>query len=222
MKYIFNYKILTLVILFTILESCTKIDTFLSQMPNKSTAKPLQNIDELDGILGLYSSFWVESSGTTYAGSDDFGVLKEIHDSYSGIYGGTSMNYMLLPAIWDIPAVENSGDKGWAEAWGKIFKANMVLGNLIAVIAKILSIALNIYMWIIIIRALLSWVNPDPYNPIVMFLYRITEPVLSFVRRKLPIGSFGIDFSPMIVILIIWLLQEFLVSTLLEISFRFQ
>jgi YggT family protein len=96
-----------------------------------------------------------------------------------------------------------------------------VLGNLIAVIAKILSIALNIYMWIIIIRALLSWVNPDPYNPIVMFLYRITEPVLSFVRRKLPIGSFGIDFSPMIVILIIWLLQEFLVRTLLEMSLRF-
>jgi YggT family protein len=96
-----------------------------------------------------------------------------------------------------------------------------VLGNLIVVIAKILSIALNIYMWIIIIRALLSWVNPDPYNPIVMFLYRITEPVLSFVRRKLPLGSFGIDFSPMIVILVIWLLQEFLVRTLLEISVRF-
>lgn len=130
MKYIFNYRILTLVILFTILESCTKIDSFLAQMPNKSSAKPLQNLDELDGILGLYSSYWTESSGTVYAGSDDFGVLKEIHDSYSGIYGGTSMNYMLLPAIWDVPAVENSGDRGWAEAWGKIFKANMVLGNL--------------------------------------------------------------------------------------------
>jgi YggT family protein len=96
-----------------------------------------------------------------------------------------------------------------------------IIGNLIAVIAKLLYFALNIYMWIIIIRALLSWVNPDPYNPIVMFLYRITEPVLSFVRRKLPIGSFGIDFSPMIVILIIWLLQEYLVPTLLEISLRF-
>jgi len=96
-----------------------------------------------------------------------------------------------------------------------------VIGNLIAVIAKLLYFALNIYMWIIIIRALLSWVNPDPYNPIVMFLYRITEPVLSFVRRKLPIGSFGIDFSPMIVILIIWLLQAYLVPTLLEISLRF-
>lgn len=96
-----------------------------------------------------------------------------------------------------------------------------VVGNMIAVLAKLLYYALNIYMWIIIIRALLSWVNPDPYNPIVQFLYRVTEPVLSFVRRKLPIGSLGIDFSPMIVILIIWLLQEFLVRTLLEISLRF-
>jgi len=96
-----------------------------------------------------------------------------------------------------------------------------VFGNLIAAFAKILYYILNIYMWIIIIRALLSWVNPDPYNPIVMFLYRITEPVLSFVRRKLPIGSFGIDFSPMVVILVIWLLQEFLVRTLMELSLRF-
>ncbi len=96
-----------------------------------------------------------------------------------------------------------------------------VIGNLIAVLAKLLYYALNIYMWIIIIRALLSWVNPDPYNPIVQFLYRITEPVLSFVRRKLPLGSFGIDFSPVIVILVIWLLQEFLVRTLLELSIRF-
>ncbi|MCU0581653.1 MAG: YggT family protein [Syntrophales bacterium] len=96
-----------------------------------------------------------------------------------------------------------------------------VIGNLIAVIAKLLNLALTIYMWIIIIRALLSWVNPDPYNPIVRFLYRVTEPVLSFVRRKLPFGSFGIDFSPVIVILVIWLLQEFLVRTLLELSVRF-
>ncbi len=130
MKYIFRNKILGLVLLFTILESCSKIDDFLGVIPNKSLSKPLQSIDELDGILGLYTTFWRESSGTEYAGSDDFGVLKEIHDSYAGIYGGTSMNYMLLPAIWDIPAVENSGDRGWAEAWTKIFSANMVLGNL--------------------------------------------------------------------------------------------
>ncbi len=96
----------------------------------------------------------------------------------------------------------------------------VVLGNLIALVAKILFYALNIYMWIIIIRALLSWVNPDPYNPIVQFLYKVTEPVLSFVRRKLPIASFGIDFSPLIVILIIWLLQEFLVRPLMIMGLR--
>ena len=97
-----------------------------------------------------------------------------------------------------------------------------VIGNLIAVIAKLLGLVLNIYMWIIIIRALLSWVNPDPYNPIIRFLYQVTEPVLSFVRRSLPIGSFGIDFSPVIVLLIIYLLQEFLVNTLIQLSLRFQ
>jgi len=96
-----------------------------------------------------------------------------------------------------------------------------VLGNLIAAAAKILDLLLTMYLWVIIIRAVLSWVNPDPYNPIVQFLYRITEPVLSFIRRKLPIGSFGIDFSPLVVILVIWLLQEFLVRTLMELSLRF-
>jgi YggT family protein len=97
-----------------------------------------------------------------------------------------------------------------------------VLGNLIAVFAKLLYYVLYIYMWVIIIRALLSWVNPDPYNPIVRFLYRATEPVLSLVRRKLPFGSTGIDFSPLVVILVIWFCQEFIVRTLFEISIRFR
>ena len=63
---------------------------------------------------------------------------------------------------------------------------------------------LNIYMWVIIIKVLLSWVNPDPYNPIVRFINDITEPVLNKVRLILPIGSsFAFDFSPIIIILII-------------------
>ncbi len=70
-----------------------------------------------------------------------------------------------------------------------------VLANLLNAFAQILHYVLNIYMWIIIIRALLSWVNPDPYNPIVRFLYQVTEPVLDQVRKRLPyIG--GIDISP--------------------------
>ena len=94
-----------------------------------------------------------------------------------------------------------------------------VLANLLNAFAQILHYVLNIYMWIIIIRALLSWVNPDPYNPIVRFLYQITEPVLDQVRKRLPyIG--GIDISPIIVIFIIWFLQEFLVQTISDIALR--
>jgi YggT family protein len=92
--------------------------------------------------------------------------------------------------------------------------------NLILAIAKVISIALNLYMWIIIARALISWVNPDPYNPIVRFLISATEPVLYFIRRKLP-GSFGgIDFSPVIAILAIYFLQIFLVQSLIQMAGR--
>jgi YggT family protein len=95
-----------------------------------------------------------------------------------------------------------------------------VLGNFIAAAAHILDIALTIYMWIIIIRAVLSWVNPDPYNPIVRFIERVTEPVMAPVRRWIPIRGMGIDFSPIIVLLVIIFLQSFLVKSLLELSFR--
>jgi YggT family protein len=89
-----------------------------------------------------------------------------------------------------------------------------IIGNLLGATAKILDIALGIYMWIIIIRALLSWVNPDPYNPIVQFLYSITEPVMARVRQLIPMSGIGIDFSPIIVILGIIFLQEFVVKSL--------
>jgi YggT family protein len=74
-------------------------------------------------------------------------------------------------------------------------------------------------MWMIIISALLSWVNPDPYNPIVRFLYSATEPVLRPIRRRLGI-SMGIDFSPMIVILIIMFLKYFIVASLFDMGAR--
>jgi YggT family protein len=89
-----------------------------------------------------------------------------------------------------------------------------ILGNLLSAFATILDIALTIYMWIIIIRALLSWVNPDPYNPIVQFLHSITDPVMFRVRQLMPMSGMGIDFSPIIVILAIIFLQEFLVKSL--------
>jgi len=97
-----------------------------------------------------------------------------------------------------------------------------ILGNFLAASAKILDIALSIYMWIIIIRALLSWVNPDPYNPIVQFLYSITEPVMARVRQLLPMSGIGIDFSPIIVILGIIFLQEFVVKSLEMFAMQLQ
>ena len=93
-----------------------------------------------------------------------------------------------------------------------------VLGNFIVAAAEILDIAMNIYMWIIIARALISWVNPDPYNQIVQFLYRVTEPVLAPIRRWLPLGSMGIDLSPIIVILAIFFLRSFLVRSMMELA----
>jgi YggT family protein len=71
----------------------------------------------------------------------------------------------------------------------------------------ILHYALGAYIWVLIIRALLSWVSPDPYNPIVRGLYSITEPFLSFLRRKFPLMAGSIDFSPMVAVLIVWFLQ---------------
>lgn len=93
-----------------------------------------------------------------------------------------------------------------------------VLANLLEATARVIQVGLTLYMWIIIIRALISWVSPDPYNPIVRALYRITEPVLQPVRRWIPTGGLGIDLSPVIVIFVIIFLQGFLVRTLLQIA----
>ncbi|MEE8269237.1 MAG: YggT family protein [Nitrospinaceae bacterium] len=89
-----------------------------------------------------------------------------------------------------------------------------LFANFLSALAKILGIALEIYMWVIIARALLSWVNPDPYNPIVRFLNSITEPVLYRVRKAVPMHGIGLDLSPIIVILAIYFLQIFLVQSL--------
>jgi len=95
-----------------------------------------------------------------------------------------------------------------------------VFGNFITGLAKVIDIVLTLYMWIIIIRAMITWVNPDPYNQIVIFLHRITEPVLRPIRSKLPFNSMGIDFSPFIVVLIIIFLQYFLVQTIIQLAQR--
>jgi len=91
-----------------------------------------------------------------------------------------------------------------------------ILANFLVAVAKILDIGLTFYMWLIIGRAVISWVNPDPYNPIVRFLISATEPVLYPIRRRIPFLG-GIDFSPIILILAIIFLQSFLVKSLLQI-----
>ena len=89
-----------------------------------------------------------------------------------------------------------------------------VIGNFLNSIAVVIDIVLTAYMWIIIGRALISWVNPDPYNPIVRFLRDVSDPVLYRIRRVLPLVAGGIDFSPMILIAAIIFLRSFLVPTL--------
>ena len=87
--------------------------------------------------------------------------------------------------------------------------------SLIGYVLNLVSLAIVIYIYIIIARALISWVSPDPYNPIVRFLYRATEPVLRPVRERLPTSQMGIDFSPMIVILALYVVKEYLIGNLI-------
>ncbi|MBW2683555.1 MAG: YggT family protein [Deltaproteobacteria bacterium] len=93
-----------------------------------------------------------------------------------------------------------------------------VVNNFMMAIAKLIDFLLTIYMWIIIGRAVISWVNADPYNPIVRFLVEATEPLLSRIRRFLPMSMGGMDFSPVILIMAIMFLQSFLVPTLKQIA----
>jgi YggT family protein len=89
-----------------------------------------------------------------------------------------------------------------------------IIGNFLNAIAMVLSFALQIYMYLVIARAVLSWVSPDPYNPIVRFIHNVTEPVMHRIRSKVPVHYGGIDFSPIIVFMIIIFLQQFLVGSL--------
>ncbi len=89
-----------------------------------------------------------------------------------------------------------------------------IIGNFLVALATVVNYVLIFYMWIVIARAVLSWVNPDPYNQIVRIIYSITDPVLDRIRSWLPVSYGGIDFSPIIVFLLIIFLQKFLVSSL--------
>ncbi|WP_455244932.1 YggT family protein [Petrachloros mirabilis] len=92
-----------------------------------------------------------------------------------------------------------------------------VMGNVLQGLATVLDTVLWLYMWVIIARALISWVNPDPWNPIVQFLERVTEPVLAPIRRFVG-WRMGLDLSPIIAILIISFLQIAVVKTLGDLA----
>lgn len=95
-----------------------------------------------------------------------------------------------------------------------------VLGNLLYALAKVLNVLLTLLIILIIARALVSWVSPDPYNPIVRFLYRTTEPILGRLRRTLPLRVGFVDLSPLVALLILYFLKAFLVGTLYDLAYR--
>ena len=93
-----------------------------------------------------------------------------------------------------------------------------IIGYFLMAVAKVLDIVLIAMMWIVIIRAVLSWVNPDPFNPIVRFINNVTEPLLHPIRTRLPVNYGGIDFSPMLVFIAVIFLRTFLVNSLSRIA----
>jgi len=95
-----------------------------------------------------------------------------------------------------------------------------VFSNFITAIAKVLDVVLVMFMWIVIARAILSWVSPDPYNPIVRFIHKITEPVLHQIRKRLPLNFGGIDFSPILVLLAVIFMRQFVVQSLYDLALR--
>jgi len=95
-----------------------------------------------------------------------------------------------------------------------------VFSNFLTAIAKVMDVVLVMFMWIVIARAILSWVSPDPYNPIVRFIHKITEPVLHQIRKRLPLNFGGIDFSPILVLLAIIFLRQFVVQSLYDLALR--
>lgn len=97
----------------------------------------------------------------------------------------------------------------------------MVISTFIEAIAHILNMVINIYIWVVIIAALISWVRPDPYNPIVQILYKLTEPIYTKIRRFMPTIIGGIDIAPIIVILALQFINLFFVKLLFSFAHSF-
>ncbi len=93
-----------------------------------------------------------------------------------------------------------------------------VAGNFLQAVAGLLDFVLTLYVWVIVGRAVISWVNADPYNPIVRMLCNLTDPVLDRLRQMLPMSFGGIDMSPIAAIFIAWFLRAFLVTSLYDLA----
>jgi YggT family protein len=96
-----------------------------------------------------------------------------------------------------------------------------ILRELILSIAQVIDLVFTLYFYIVIARALISWVNPDPYNPIVRFLHSVTDPVLYRIRRAIPLNLGGIDFSPIILLIGLSFVQRMLKVLLLRLAYSF-
>jgi len=95
-----------------------------------------------------------------------------------------------------------------------------VLGNLLGALATVLDFVLNALQLVLIVNALLSWVRPDPSNPIVRFLDTVSDAVCDPIRRLIPTVVGGLDLAPMIAILLTWVLKQVVVASLHELAFR--
>ncbi|HPP05758.1 MAG TPA: YggT family protein [Syntrophorhabdaceae bacterium] len=93
-------------------------------------------------------------------------------------------------------------------------------GNLLSALASIINIILDLYFWVIFIRAVMSWFNPNPYNPFVRTIYRLVDPITYKISRIIPTRFGMVDLSPFILMLIIIFLQRFLVKTLFDMALR--
>jgi len=94
----------------------------------------------------------------------------------------------------------------------------VVISTLIMAIANILNMIIGLYIWIVIISALITWVRPDPYNPIVQILYKLTEPVYALLRRYIPTNIQGFDIAPLILILGLQFFQMFFIQLLFKFA----
>lgn len=94
-----------------------------------------------------------------------------------------------------------------------------IVGNALSALATVLHKVLELYSLVVVVTVLISWVRPDPFNPIVQFLRSVTEPVFEWIRRRVPFAMVGMmDLSPMILLLIIWFMQLAVIPSLFDLA----